>query len=747
MTTQKHSPAQTPTLRRFAISGATCAGCVRKIEHGVAQLEGIDSASLNFADRCLTVAGEIDSQQIISAIERIGYGAKEQTGRSLQDEERQRDLAAAEERRLLQHRATIALIPGITMMLWGLMGGGMMVTSAAQQTAWAWVGLLSGVAMALSGRAIFVTGWRGLRHGAPSMDSLVALGTLAAWLYSLGVVAFYENLPPAARHVYFEAGTMILGFVNLGRWLEHNARQKTGDAIRALLDRQVAQAWLVSETGDIACPVEAIAIGKRLRVKPGETIPLDGEIDSGHGIIDESMLSGEPIPVDKHEGDKVFAGCINGSSSFTMIVTARSGDSTLANIIRAVQQAQGAKPPIGQLADKISAVFVPVIIVLALLTSGLWWMLGPSPQGAYALVVGVSVLIIACPCALGLATPMSVMVGVGRAAQLGILIKNGDALQGAADIDVLVIDKTGTLTEGKPEVSHEEVADHVDRHQLYTLTRALESHSEHALAAALETYCQQQGGASSHVSSVTIARGLGVQGKVENIEVAIGSERYMAALGIAVPAHAEDDGLSVVYVALNGQYAARFFFNDPLRSDSFAAIKQLQHRGIECIIVSGDSETSVANVAQQLGIKQYHARSLPEDKQAYVASLQQLGKKVAMAGDGINDAPALALADVSFAMGSGTDVAVSSADVALMRNSVSSVADAVAVSQATLRNIKQNLFWAFAYNVISIPIAAGALYPFTGELLNPMIAGAAMALSSVTVASNATRLRWVVLRT
>ncbi len=740
------TPSDKQIIRRFAVTGASCAGCVRKIENGLAKLEGVDSASLNFADRSLCVASNLSGEAIIAAVESIGYGATEQTGSSLQDIEAENERLAQHEKRQLQWRTAAALLPGMVMMGWGLAGGSMMVSNSHQQMAWGLVGVAAAMAMAFSGRAIFATGWRSARHLAPSMDTLVALGTGAAWLYSLAVVVFYTSLPVTARHVYFEASTMILGFVNLGRLLEHNARHKTGAALRALLERQVQQAWLISDDGEKRCPVDAIGVGKRVRIKPGETLPLDGEIDDGHGVIDESMLSGEPIPVDKQVGDKVYAGCVNGASTFSMVVSSRSNDSTLANIIRSVQQAQGAKPPIGQLADRISAVFVPAIIVIAGIAASTWWWLGPAPQGAYALVVGVSVLIIACPCALGLATPMSVMVGVGRAAQMGILIRNGDALQGAANIDVLVIDKTGTLTIGKPVVSHEEIDDHVDRHQLYTLTRSLESYSEHALAAALEAYCKERGAATTNVENIDIARGLGITGRVDHIDVAIGSERYMAARGITVPAHTNDDGFSVVYVALDNQYAARFFFSDPLREDSVHAIAQLQARGIECVIVSGDSETSVAKTANILGISQYHARSLPEDKQTYVASLQQMGKRVAMAGDGINDAPALALADVSFAMGSGTDVAVSSADVALMRNSISGVADAVAVSLATLRNIKQNLFWAFAYNVVSIPIAAGALYPVTGELLNPMIAGAAMALSSVTVASNANRLRWAAVK-
>ena len=737
----------TPHLRRFIISGATCAGCVRKIENTLAKLEGVDSASINFADRSLSIAGSLASEAIQAAIEGIGYGAEEQSTNSLQDAEKAKDEQYHLEKRLLQKQAAVALLPGIAMMAWSLSGEGMAVTSAESQFNWGFIGLVTLFSMAFAGHQIFTTGWKSLRHFAPNMDTLVAIGTGTAWLYSAGVVMFYQVLPNEAKHVYFEASTMIIGFVNLGRLLEHNARHKTGTAIRALLSLQVKNAWLIGEDKETACPVEAVGIGKYIRVRPGETIPLDGEITEGNGVIDESMLSGEAVPVEKTVGDSVFAGCINGTSSFIMMVTARSNDSTLANIVRSVQQAQGAKPPIGQLADAIAAVFVPVILAIAIIAASLWWFLGPVPQGVYALVVGVSVLIIACPCALGLATPMSVMVGVGRAAQLGILIRNGDALQAASNINTIVIDKTGTLTVGKPVVSHAELEKNADKQRLFSLIRSLENHSEHPLANALITYCQTHGGQSYTVESVSIERGLGLSGHVDKEHVCIGSERYMASLGITVPAHQQDDGLSVVYVAINNQFSARIFFEDPLRDDSLAAVNRLQARGIECVIVSGDSETSVAAAARALGIIQYHARSLPEDKLAYIRSLQQTGKKVAMAGDGINDAPALAQADISFAMGSGTDVAVSSSDIALMRNALSSVADAIAVSEATIRNIKQNLFWAFAYNILSIPVAAGVLYPFTGELLNPMLAGAAMALSSVTVASNANRLRWKTLRT
>lgn len=734
------------TLRRFAITGASCAGCVRKIESGLASQPDVESASLNFANRTLSVMSTLEGEQIATLVSALGYGAKEVTDTSLFDLAESQQLAASKERAVLLKRTLAGLIPGIAMMLFG-MTFGMQVTNASQQIYWGLLGVIAAIAMAYSGRAIFITGWRSAVHSAPSMDTLVTLGTAAAWLYSFVVVLFYPYFPTQTQHVYFEAGTMILGFVNLGRLLEHNARQKTGEAISELLDRQAKTAWLIQEGGDLACPIEAINIGKRIRVKPGETIPLDGEVENGHGLIDESMLSGEPLPVEKGPGDKVFAGCINGATAFTLIVTARSDDSTLAGIIRSVQQAQSAKPPIGRLADTISAVFVPAVIVLALIVASIWWHADTTASGSLALVAGVSVLIIACPCALGLATPMSVMVGVGRAAQSGILIRNGDALQNAALIDTLVIDKTGTLTMGAPSVSRVDMSEGVEQQTLLTLVRSLESHSEHALAAALIEYCKNMGGASSaDVTRINIKSGLGLTGVVNQHHVTIGSERYMASEGVSVPAHTIDDGLSAVYVAIDNMYAARFFFHDPIRQDSAAAIQQLQKQGIECIIVSGDSETSVANVAKYLNIKSFHARSLPEDKKAYVESLQSLGKKVAMAGDGINDAPALALADVSFAMGSGTAIALSAADIALMRNSISGVADAIAVSKATIRNIKQNLFWAFAYNVVSIPIAAGVLYPFTGELLNPMIAGAAMALSSVTVASNANRLRWISLK-
>jgi len=729
------SPNNLPDeVKRFSIEGASCAGCVRKIENGLANIEGVASASLNFADRSLCVAGTLEEQAIIDAVSAMGYGATPQPQSSLQQQEAARDLANANELKTRKHRSLVALILGAVLMAWG-MHAGMMINTPLQSQQWSLAGLITGVIMVFSGRSIYSIGWRSLRHLAPSMDTLVSLGTLAAWLYSMGVALFYAHLPEAGRHVYFEASVMILGFVNLGRYLEVKARSRASDAIKDLLKRQVDSAILVSPTGDRVCPVEAIAVGKHIRIKPGANIPLDGVITEGHALVDESMLTGEPLPVEKTLGDAVFAGCINGASSFIVQVTKRSNDSSLANIIRAVKNAQGAKPAIGKLADQISSWFVPVIMVIAALSASIWYTFGPSPQMTYAMIIAVTVLIIACPCALGLATPMSVMVAVGKAARSGILIRNGDALQAASAIDTLIIDKTGTLTHGKPVV----VNANYDNDYALQLALALESHSEHPLAHAIIEFCNKQHTVAADISEIKIAKGMGIEAQHNGLPVYLGSERYLQQHGINVEGN--KSAFSEVYLALNGQIIASFSIDDTVRDDTALSIKLLQQQGIEVIIASGDSEGSVARIAEMLGIPKWHARVLPDEKQRLVATLQSDGRSVAMAGDGINDAPALALANISFAMGSGTDVALSSADVVMMHNSLHNIVDAIAISRATLTNIKQNLFWAFAYNAISIPIAAGVLYPFTGTLLNPMIAGLAMALSSVTVVTNANRLR------
>jgi Cu+-exporting ATPase len=722
-------------IKRFAVTGASCAGCVRKIENALAKLDEVDSASLNFADRSLCVAGSISEQDVIKSIESIGYGAQSRHHSSLQKEEEIKEQQHQQELSTLFKRSLISLAFGAGLMFWG-MSNGMQINNALQAQPWLLIGMITLAVMLFAGKAFYQIGWKSLTHLAPSMDTLVAIGTIAAWLYSMLVVLFFDLLPEVGQHVYFEASVMILGFVNLGRYLEVRARSQTSDAIKELLKRQADEAILITKEGDISCAVDAIGIGRHIRVKPGANIPLDGIITEGSAIIDESMLSGEPIPVSKTIGDKVFSGCINGSSSFVVEVTKRSNDSNLANIIRSVKDAQGAKPPIGQLADQISQWFVPTIMLIAFFSALIWAFWGPSPQLTYAVITAISVLIIACPCALGLATPMSVMVGIGQAAKSGILIRQGDALQAAKTIDTLIVDKTGTLTKGLPTV----IAADISEPLALDLALSLEKHSEHPLAQAITTYCNDQQATELKLDDLVISSGQGVQAIFEGKLILLGSDSFLNQAGINT--HENKDIYSQVYLAVDNQIVARFDIDDDIREDSANAVKSLQKQGINVIIASGDNEASVSRVAANLGIESWHARMQPDAKMALIKNLQDQGLHVAMAGDGINDAPALALADISFAMNNGTDIAISSADVVMMHNSINNIVDAIKISRATMRNIKQNLFWAFAYNIVSIPVAAGILYPFTGTLLNPMIAGFAMAMSSITVVTNANRLKY-----
>jgi Cu+-exporting ATPase len=728
-----------PAVKRFNIQGASCAGCVRKIENGLSKVDGVDSASLNFANRSLCVSGTISARDVITAVENIGYGAQEQNYSSLQAEEDQREQIVAQEARTLLISSITTLLAGSLLMLFGF-NAGMSVESESQQYMWAALGIISLIIIVKSHRHTYISGWRSTLNKAPSMDTLVALGTASAWLYSVVVVVFYEHFPDSARHVYFEASLMILGFISLGKYLEVKARSKTSSAIKHLLSRQADSAILITPEGDKIVPIEAIGIGKHLRVRPGSQIPLDGTLIEGQGYIDESMLTGESDPILKRAGDAVFAGCTNNKASLVIEVTKRAADSTLANIIRAVKTAQGAKPAIGQLVDEIALFFVPAIIVIAIIAAVAWYIFGPAPQLHFALIVMVSVLIIACPCALGLATPMSVMVGVGKAAEHGILIQNGQGLQESARIETLVIDKTGTLTEGKPSVTATYI--YQEHPQLWAFAMALESHSEHPLGQAIVKFCKDHTHTNLNAVAVNIEQGQGLSGTIDGHVVEIGSEIYFRNQGIEIcelpKAHA-----SLALMAIDKKHCATFSIADPLKQDTASAISNIKSMGIEVIILSGDNDQAVASVAKELGISEWHARTSPAAKMEFIKQLQAQNKVVAMAGDGINDAPALALANVSFAMGSGTDVALSSADIALMHNSLQGVYNAIHVSKATMVNIKQNLFWAFAYNLICIPLAAGLFYPLTGTLLNPMIAGAAMALSSVTVATNALRLRRV----
>ena len=580
------------------------------------------------------------------------------------------------------------------------------------------------------------------------MDTLIALGTGTAWLYSTIIVLFPALVPEIARHVYFEAAVIIIGMVNLGQALEQKARGKTSQAIRRLLDLQQKTARVVRDGEEIDVAIGAVVKGDLVRVRPGEQIAVDGVVEQGQTNIDESMLTGEPVPVSKVSGDGVSAGTLNKTGSVLYRATHVGSDTALARIIKMVRQAQNTKPPIGKLADSIAAVFVPVVMIIAVLSAMIWFIIGPEPRAVYAIVTSVTVLIIACPCALGLATPMSVMVGIGKAAEAGMLIRNGEALQTASQLTTIVLDKTGTITAGEPGVIEIAAFGEQKQDELLLLAASLEAGSEHPLAQAFLDAAKQQELDLLNVSAFEAIAGQGIKGQIDSSQLLLGNRRLMDKNAVCLNAEAlassermAENAWTPMFLAINGQLTAIFAVADPIKPESAEAIKRLQADGLNVVMLTGDNLHTARAVARQVGITQICAEVLPQDKKNQIENLQKQGERVGMVGDGINDAPALALAYVGFAIGTGTDVAIESADITLMRGSLHGVADAIEISRATMRNIRQNLFGAFIYNSVGIPIAAGLIYPLTGMLLNPIIAGTAMAFSSVTVVSNANRLR------
>ena len=731
----------------LAVEGAGCASCVSKIEQALAAVPGVERAEMNFADRTVAVSGSAGSEQLIAAIERAGYNARAMA--DVPDEQALDDKTAADQtyyRRLLVKMA-VALGVGVPLMAWGLLGGAMTVTTGGERLAWLAVGLATLGVMAFSGRHFYVGAWRTLANHTANMDTLIALGTGTAWLYSMVVVCLPGYLPEVARHVYFEATAMIIGLVNLGLALELRARGKTSEAIRRLIGLQARTARVLRDGRELDIAIEQVLRGDLVRVRPGEKIPVDGQVSEGRSAVDESMLTGEPMPVEKAAGDEVVAGTLNKSGSIVFRATRVGRDTALARIIAMVRRAQNSKPPIGRLADVIAAYFVPTVMIIAVLSALAWLNFGPQPALAFAIVSATTVLIIACPCALGLATPVSVMVGVGKAAEAGVLIRNGEALQTASKLTAMILDKTGTVTEGAPRVTDVIATGELGEDEIMQLAAGLEAGSEHPLAVAILESAAQRGVSPGRVTGFNALAGRGVEAQLDGRRLLLGNDRLMAERGIDCSARADvarelaAKARTPMYFAVDGTLAAIIAVADPIKADSAAAIRRLRDNGLRVVMLTGDNQATARAVAGQVGITEFYAEVLPEDKAAKVAELQAQGELVGMTGDGINDAPALALANVGFAIGTGTDVAIESADITLMRGSLHGLADAIAVSRATLANIRQNLFGAFIYNIAGIPVAAGVLYPFFGVLLSPVIAGGAMAFSSLTVVSNANRLR------
>ena len=728
----------------IAVPGMRCAGCIGKIEKVLSGITGVQTVVVNLGDREVIVTGCADITVLLASLSEIGYPGEvidsEEKARSNREQQEQQQY-----RHLLKH-VVIALGLGVPLLIWGVATGEMRVNDSVHQWSWGAVGGLTFLVLWLSGGHFFRGAWQALKHGSATMDSLVALGTGAAWFYSMLVVLFSELLPAAARHVYFEASAMIIGMINLGLALEIRARGKASAAIRRLLGMQVKTARVIRNGEEWNASVEQIQIGDMVRVRPGETIAVDGKVMEGSSRIDESMLTGEPVPVRKSIGDAVSAGTMNGNGTLLFRAERVGRDTVLARIIGMVRHAQGTKMPVARLTDRIASVFVPAVMIIALVAAAGWYCLGPEPAVVHALVVAVTVLIIACPCALGLATPVSVMVAVGKAAEYGMLVRSGEALQKASHLTSVVLDKTGTITEGCPSVTEVVSMRGFTEDQILAMAAGLEQFSEHPLAESVVAAARDRGLQIMPCEQFEAVTGAGVKGILAHHSVLLGNARLMGEHGVNVStlvsiAGLEQNAQTLVYLAVDNRLAGIVAVADPVREDSAVAIKRLQALGIKVMMLTGDNTATAEAVARQVDINTFHAEMLPEDKEAHICHLQAEGEVVAMIGDGINDAPALARADVGLAIGAGTDIAIEAADITLMRSSLHSVADAVELSRETLKNIKQNLFGAFFYNALGIPVAAGALYPWTGSLLSPIVAGTAMAFSSVTVVSNANRLR------
>lgn len=735
------------TVQNFIIEGANCGSCVAKIEKALKSVSGAQRVEMNFADRSVQVEGNAPSAELIEAVENIGYKAKPMNSESEQDALDEKTKADNAHYKKLMRNMVLALGVGAPLMLYGLIFD-MSVTTNAQRIGWFIVGIVTLVVMAIAGKQFYNGAWQSFKNHTANMDTLIALGTGTAWLYSMVVVIAPSVLPEVARHVYFEASAMIIGLISLGLAFEVKARGRTSEAIKRLIGLQPKTARVVRDNKEQDIAISEVLKNETVRVRPGEKIPVDGEVIEGRSSVDESMLTGEPMPVNKSEGDTVVAGSINKSGTLLFKATHIGSETTLASIINMVKRAQNSKPSIGRLADVISGVFVPTVMIIAVLAGLAWLNFGPEPSIAYAVVAVTTVLIIACPCALGLATPMSIMVGIGKAAELGILIRNGEALQTTSKITTMILDKTGTITEGKPTVTDIINFNDSDKVHVLKLAASLESGSEHPLAQAIVSYAENEDITIEKVSDFNAVTGQGVTGTLNGQTLLFGNEALMSQHNISI-AEAKEQAEQLasaaktpMYFAIDTQLQAIIAVADPIKDDSAEAIKRLQKKGIHVVMLTGDNQATARAVANKVGIKDFIAQVMPDDKASEVTKRQAKGEIVGMTGDGINDAPALAQADVGFAIGTGTDVAIESADITLMRGSLQSLGDAIAISSATIVNIKQNLFGAFIYNVAGIPIAAGLLYPFFGILLNPVVAGAAMALSSLTVVTNANRLRF-----
>lgn len=740
--------------QELPIGGMHCAACVVRVEEAVASVPGVVSVEVSLATetaRLKYVPGVLDPSAVAAALAKAGYevdaevhaeGIEETLKR--RDEEREREAAN------LMGRFRIGAALGLPVLLIGhaqFIPGLQDLSHATMRALWAVSGVLTVPIMVYVGGRFFTGGWSAFRRHNANMDTLVALGTGAAWLYSTVAVAFPGLFPEGTAHPFYEAAAVVITLVVLGQALEARARGRTSQAVRRLMDLRPLVATVVREGVEIEIPAAEVRVGEIVVVRPGEKVSVDGRVREGRSAVDESMVTGESIPVEKGPGDEVVGGTMNTSGVLHFRAERIGRDMVLSRIVEMVREAQGAKPPIQRVVDVVASYFVPSVMIVSVVSFALWYTFGPEPVLSYAVVVAVAVLVIACPCALGLATPISIMVAVGKAAEHGILIRNGEALQRARTVDTVVLDKTGTVTQGAPTLTDVVASDGVSEEDLLRMAAAAEAGSEHPLGRAIVQGVAARGIDYGKASDFSAVPGLGIEATVEGRSVLVGTQSFLAEAGVssealdAGSAELAAAGRTPVLVAVDGLPFGVLGISDPIKDDSVAAIARLKSLGMDVVIMTGDHEATARAVAREVGVDTVLARVLPDQKAHRIKALQEEGRTVAMVGDGINDAPALAQADVGIALGTGTDVAMEAGDVTLMGGSLEGVVKMMEISEATFRNIRQNLVGAFIYNVLGIPVAAGAFYPLLGVLLSPVIAGAAMAFSSVTVVTNANRLR------
>lgn len=746
----------------FGVEGMTCASCVRRVERALEKVEGVSGVNVNLATERATVAYEngVSSDDLRQAVEKAGYAPGEislaatspaqtpsspdsgpsQGERDAEERDRKRDAYISD----LKRKSMISLAIGVVMMVLmyvplpmsGLTLAPFLLIAATVVQFWA-------------GKVFYEATWAALKHGATNMNTLVAVGTTVAYGYS----AFVTLWPHLAErwqipyHLYYEASVIIIALILMGRWLEARAKKRTGDAIRALMGLRAETARVIRDGREVDIPTDEVVVGDLVRVRPGEKIPVDGVLVEGSSSVDESMLTGESMPVTKQRGDSVIGATINQTGSFVFRATNVGRDTVLAQIVRLVEEAQGSKAPMQRLADQVAGVFVPAVLVIAALTFVGWLIWGPDPALSFAVITAVAILVIACPCALGLAAPTAIMVGTGKAAENGILVRGGEALELARRIDTVIVDKTGTITQGKPAVTSIRMASDVDENEMLTLVAAAEAQSEHPLGVAMIALAEERGLALPPVLQFDSVTGKGIIATVDGRRLAIGNAGLMDGHEVehdvldADAAELARSGATPVMVAIDGEPAGVIGIADELKADAAKTVRELEALGLDVWMITGDNTHTAEAIALQAGIRNVMAEVLPDQKAAKVRDLQAAGRTVAMVGDGINDAPALATADLGIAIGTGTDVAMASSDITLIGGDPKTIVTAIAVSRRTVATIKQGLFWAFAYNVALIPIAMGVLFPAFGILLNPVLAAAAMAMSSVSVVTNALRLR------